>query len=134
MLSATCETFEAEVEALDPEDYAVRLGGLTRKLARDAAEGIENYACGEIPALLQLCARVLAWLQAEAEEPDDQSRRYERQRVVLDLLTLCHGIAAFHSGSAAQQRKPASVAALRDLVADALRALVEAETCALRCC
>jgi hypothetical protein len=121
MLSDLCDTFQDEVQQLDPGDidYAVRLGSLTQKLAKDAAAEIADYPYGEPAPLTQLCAGVLQWLKAEAADPDDRQRRYGRQQAVIDLLTFCHALTGFHAGSAAQQRE--NLADHRARIADALR-------------
>ena len=107
---------------LDVKDevYGIDLRRLTLRLARDAAAQVEGYGYGEIPALLELSGLVLAWIKAEAEDPEDRQQRYARQRAVLNLLTLCEGICRFHGG----RRRASDVAKFRDLVADALRGLV----------
>jgi len=50
--------------------------------------------------------------------------RYRRQQAVLNLLVLCCVVASFHTGSAADRRKPANVEALESAVASALQELV----------
>ena len=55
------------------------------------------------------------WLKSEAEDPEDRSRRYQRQRAVLDLLTLCEGVRVFH----ASKGKAEDITALRNQIADA---------------
>jgi hypothetical protein len=124
MLSILCSVFQAEVEALDPkdEDYGTRLRTLVLKLAKDATAHVADYGLGEVPALLQLCQQVLAWLKSESEDPEDRQHRYGRQQAVLDLLTFSHALAGFHGGSAALQRK--NLAEHRTRIADALRPLV----------
>ena len=124
MLSDICETFQAEVERLDPgeQDYAGRLNILTQKLAGDAAAEIVNFPYGEAVAVIQLCAQVLQWLRSEAEDPEDRQRRYARQQAVLDLLTFCHALSIHYGASATQQRE--NLAEHRARIADALRPLV----------
>jgi hypothetical protein len=122
MLSQLCDEFQREVEALDPkaDDYAAELLALVKKLVRDAAAHVADYHLGEIPALLELSRLVLAWLKSEAEDPADRSRRYARQRAVLDLLTFCENVRHFH----ASKGKSDDLAQFRAQVADALRSLV----------
>ena len=124
MLSQLCETFQTEVAQLDPgeQDYAVRLAGLTQKLARNATELIADYPFGESVALIQLCAQVLQWLKSERDDPDDRQRRYARQQPVLDLLVFCHALGGHYDGTAARQRE--NLAERRVRIADALRPLV----------
>jgi len=56
MLSTLCDTFQREVEALEPsaDDYPAQLTGLVLKLVRHAAAHVADYALGEVPALLEL--------------------------------------------------------------------------------
>jgi hypothetical protein len=121
-LSEVCDDFQTGLEALEPADadLAVRFRGLITRLARDAIEHVAEHRHGEIPALLQLCHDALAALKAEAEDLDRASR-YASRRAILNVLSMCDGIARFQEG----KQKPADVAALRDLVADALAGLVE---------
>ena len=93
-----------------------------QKLARDAANHVADYGMGEIPALLQRCHEVMAWLQAESEDTEDWQRRYARQQSVLNLLSLCEGTCQFHR---AGKRKTTEVSAFRSQVSDALRELVD---------
>jgi hypothetical protein len=124
MLSAICDTFAAEVEALDPkaDDFGVDLRRLILKLARDATAEFADHDLGEVPALLERCRYVIAWLKSAAED-EDRQRRYGRQQALLNLLVLCEGICRFHDS----KRKAADVDALRNLIGDALRALVVEE-------
>jgi hypothetical protein len=124
MLSDTCETYQSEVERLDPgeQDYAGRLNILTQKLAKDATAEIVNFPYGEPAALVSLCAQLVQWLKAEAEDPEDRQRRYARQQAVLDLLTFCHALSIHYGASAARQRE--NLAEHRTRIADALRPLV----------
>jgi hypothetical protein len=69
---------------------------------------------------MQRIHEALSAIAAEAEDPDDRHRRYARQAALLNLLILVDGIVRFH----ASKRRANDVAALRDLVADALRPLV----------
>jgi hypothetical protein len=119
VLSQLCEAFANKVDALDPrnEDYLPHLKVAVLKLARDAANHVEG-SHGEVSAILELGRLVLAWLSSEAEDREDRSRRYNRQRAVLDLLGLCESIRLFHR---AGKRKPAEVTAFRGQVGDALR-------------
>jgi hypothetical protein len=121
-LSEVCDDFQTGLEALEPvdADMAVRLRGLITRLVRDASEHVADYGMGEIPALLQRCREALAALAAEAEDPENRQCRYQSRAAVLNLLVLADGVARFHEG----KQKPADVAALRDLVADALTGLV----------
>jgi hypothetical protein len=122
-LPEVCQKFEDDLAELEPAsaDLASRFKGLITRLARDAAEHVGDYGMGEVPALLQLCHDALAALKAEAGDPDDRRLRYRSRQAVLNLLVISAGIARFHEG----KQKPADVAALRDLVADALAGLVE---------
>ena len=122
MLNEICNAFASDAEALDPksEDYRVELRSLVLKLARDAAAHVESHSFGEIPALLQRCYELLAWLKSEADDPEDRARRYGRAQAVLNLLQLCDGIARFHTG----RRKAAELARFRVLIVDALQGLV----------
>jgi hypothetical protein len=127
MLSDICDQFQREVEELDlsAEDYAAHLRRLIMKLVRDAAEHVDGYGRGEIPALMQRCHEALVALATEAEDVEDRQCRYQRQAGMLNLMVLADSIARFHAATHAQQRK--SVDALRDLVADALAGLVKPE-------
>jgi len=124
-LSEICGEFLDDAERLEPadDDLSARLKGLIMRLARDAAAHVGESRHGEIPALMQRSHQALAALAAEAEDPDDRQCRYRSRAAVLDLLILADGIARFHEG----RQKPADVAVLRDLVADALASLVERE-------
>jgi hypothetical protein len=122
MLSEICDAFATEVEALDPkdEDHPTDLRVLVLKLVRDAATHFAEYQYGEVSALIELARLVLAWISAEAEDAD-RSRRYGRERALLDLLVLCEGVRVFHTGS---KRKAADVDAFRVQIGDALRGLM----------
>jgi hypothetical protein len=122
-LREICQNFEDELEELVPAsaDLASRIKGLITRLAKDASEHVADDGMGEIPALLQRCHEALAALAAEAEDAEDRRCRYRSRAAVLNLLLLADGVARFHGG----KQKPADVAALRDLVADALSGLVE---------
>jgi hypothetical protein len=102
-------------------DLPARLRGLITRLAKDAAEHVAEHRHGEIPALLQLCCDALAALEAEAEDREDRILRCGSRQAILNLLRMCHRIVLFDES----RTKPADVAALRDLVADALAGLVE---------
>jgi hypothetical protein len=129
MISEICNSFANDVEGLDPkdEDYPADLRRLVLMLVRDASLYFADYGMGEIPALCQRCHEVLSWLSAEAEDPEDRQRRYGRQQVVLNLLTLCEALVRFHDASGTRKAKAADLAALRAQVADALQGLVAAE-------
>jgi hypothetical protein len=73
--------------------------------------------------LLKLSHDALAALKAEAEDPEDRVSRYASRRAILNVLSMRTGIARFHEG----KQKAADIAALRDLVAQALAGLVEPE-------
>jgi hypothetical protein len=124
MLSDLCESFQSAVEQLDPAEvgYAVRLTGLTQKLANDAAALVTDYPYGEAVALVSLAGNLLQWLKSEAENPDDRERRYARQQAVLDLLTFAHALVTHYGASATQQKE--RLDAHRERIGDALRALV----------
>ena len=131
LLSDILEAFQREVEEqLDPDTHATRLPHLVTKLAKDAAALIADHNLGEIPALCQRCHDILAALAAEAEDPEDRQCRYRCRAAVLNLLVLADGVARFHASG---RRKPTDLAALRDLVADALRDLVERQDAATLC-
>jgi hypothetical protein len=98
-------------------DLPARLRGLITRLAKDAAEHVAEHRHGEI----QLCCDALAALEAEAEDREDRILRCGSRQAILNLLRMCHRIVLFDES----RTNPADVAALRDLVADALAGLVE---------
>ena len=122
-LSEVCDDFQTGLEVLEPadDDLSARIRALITRLVRDAAEHVAVCEMGEIPALLQRCREALSALAAEAEDSEDRRCRYQSRAAVLNLLVLADGVARFHAG----RRKAADVAALRDLVADALAGLAE---------
>lgn len=122
-LSESCNEFADALEEIEPADadLSARLKGLITRLAKDAVEHVGVHRHGEIPALLQLCCDALAALEAEAEDLEDRASRYASRRAILNVLSMCDGIARFHEG----RQKPSDVAALRDLVAGALAGLGE---------
>jgi hypothetical protein len=118
MLSEISEAFQREVEELEPADadLSARLKGLIIRLARDAAEHVGESRHGEVAALLQLAGEALNAMADEAADHEDRSLRYGSRQAILNLLRMCHQIVLFDES----RKKPADVAALRDLVADAL--------------
>jgi hypothetical protein len=120
-LSTLCTGYQTAVEQLDPAEvgYAVRLTGLTQKLALAATALIVDFPFGEAVALVQLSGSVLQWVRAEAEDPTDLQRRYSRQQATLDLQVFCHALVV-HLGSSASRQKE-NLADHRQRIADALK-------------
>jgi hypothetical protein len=123
-LTDLCTTYQSDVEALDPAEvgYAVRLTGLTQKLALDAAGLVVDFPFGEAVALIQLAGNLLQWLKSEAEDPTDLQRRYGRQQAVLDLMVFAHALVGYLGASQTWQRE--NLPDHRQRVANALAALL----------
>ena len=122
-----CETFEAELEELEPADdeLLVRLRAMAVKLSCDSVEHLLDHIDGEVPALMERCRRVVAALNASAEDRDDRWSRYNARQEVIDLARLVHTIALPRDGT--KRVRDANAAALRTLVSSALSDFVEAE-------
>ncbi len=124
-LSESCNKFADALEELEPADadLPARLKGLITWLVRGASEHVAEHSMGEVAAIVQRCHEALSTLSAERGDPDDRRSRYRSRAAVPNLLIMVDGVARFHQG----KQKPANVAALRELVADALSGLVEPE-------